>query len=297
MSDSDSDAPEAITLSQSARVARGREQALHDFAATEKRKAKEHNRVRDERLKAQAAGKKERKRPAAKRRKVEDTREGAGDSDQDDETRRLQARMERAMAEASDEDDGDSGEEDEFVDLAEDDSEEDDFGEEGSPEEGDADDLDDASSGDEDDASDDADDNLESTPSRNYLPDHIFAAAAAALPKGPQRSKPALSSESTLQTRKKRKRSARKTKDIVVGSHAVRTLPAVHRTSAKTSLSYTPAIGATTAPARINRFVSKSLALKGQKKRASQGWERKPVHLGLFKRAEGAPVTGFVRGQ
>ncbi|KZV76729.1 hypothetical protein PENSPDRAFT_730800 [Peniophora sp. CONT] len=297
MSDSESDAPEAITLSQSARAARGREQAMQELALTERREAKERNRARDERLKSQVAGKREKKRPAAKRRKVEDLDEDEAEGSEDDETRRLQARMERAMAEAGSEDDSEEGEEDEFMGIDEDALEvPDDFGGQGSSEEDGADDMEEDMDSDEDEELGEEGSNSGPTKSGNYLPDHVFAAAAAALPKGPKRSA-LVSSEADPKPQRKRKRAAKRAKDIVIGPHAVRTLPSVHRTSAKTSVSYTPAPGATTAPARINRFLSKSLALKGQRKRTGQGWERKPVNIGLFKRNEGAPVSGFVRVQ
>jgi hypothetical protein len=52
--DSESGSPEIVSLSSSASAARGHHRALRNFHAAEKRKARETNRRRDERLKAQA---------------------------------------------------------------------------------------------------------------------------------------------------------------------------------------------------------------------------------------------------
>ena len=52
--DSESDAPQAISLTNSKNAARGRQRDIEIFRAAEKSKLKERNRLRDRRLKEQA---------------------------------------------------------------------------------------------------------------------------------------------------------------------------------------------------------------------------------------------------
>jgi hypothetical protein len=306
MSDSESDAPEAVTLSHSAQYARRREQDIQAFATAERQKKRDLNRQRDERLKQQASAKKERIRGDGKGKGKEQVRVGL--DGRDEETRRLEARMARAMEDAEDEegsgvegggleefgmDDEDGGIEEEDEDSEEDGDEEEEaesgmwskivggLGEGG---------IHDDNKNDDDDGDEDGmDEDPPATSTKSaYLPDDLFASSLSHKPSRPAQH----ASKATTESRKKRKRAVRKSKDIIVGcvfdydlqgasltschsSRIVRTLPVAHKTSATTAALYTPSVGATTPPARVNKFLSRTLALNG-KPRKGKGWERKP---------------------
>ncbi|KAI0027701.1 hypothetical protein K488DRAFT_90545 [Vararia minispora EC-137] len=297
MSDLESDAPETVTLSQSARTARRREKNLEAFTAVERQKAKDKNRKRDERLKQQAAARKEKGKGSAKGkgrgRAVKDS------NSKDEETQRLEMRMARAMEEAEDEDE-DGGDGDEFVGFALDRDEGDEYGmDEGDGMDGDRDEeeiVDEEyevkESDDEGDREADEDLGAAQLAKSTYLPEDLFAPALSQKTSHSSNS----ASSPSAQPRKKQRRAVRKSKDILVGDRIVRTLAttSTHRTSATTAVSFTPSAGATTPHARINRFLNRTLALKGREHKG-QRWERKPVNLGIFKNNDGAPLTGFVR--
>ncbi|KAI0051552.1 hypothetical protein FA95DRAFT_1602576 [Auriscalpium vulgare] len=293
-SDSESDAPEAITLSQSATSARGRERAIQTFRAAEQHKTKERNRKRDQRLKEQAKGKKADAVPGKGKGKRVAADEDLDEQDdgQDEETQRLLARMARAMDEAEGESDSelDSGEEDEFAGLGDlNDGSEDDGDGIGEHEPGSEDGH--SEDGHSEDVSEDDEPPAPAAlqaprPKDKYLPDHLFEAALSKNTTSKTKADP-----SPTMPSKKRKRAQNKSKDIVLGSRTIRTLPPVHTTAV------TPAPGTTTRPARVKRFLSRALNVSGKQKPKAHAWERRAVNIALSKRSGGPPVTGFVRSQ
>lgn len=274
MSDSESDAPESLSLSQSANFARGREKSIQAYATAEKRKMKEQNRRRDQMLKERAASRKGKGSKAE--RKV------------DEEQTRLETRMARAMDEVDGEDEDDEiGEFGGMDGLSNKSSE--------GADEGRSDSDEHISENDEDgdgDKGESMDEGVVSAGKSSYLPDHLFTVALSK-PK-PSKEKP---SPALLHSKPKlRKRTrAPKNKDIILGyfylpfsklysstqhyqrTRTIHTLAPLHRTSSSSFTSYTPPSqpGATTPPARINRFLSRRLALIGEGK-SKQGWERRP---------------------
>ncbi|EIM84045.1 uncharacterized protein STEHIDRAFT_113252 [Stereum hirsutum FP-91666 SS1] len=300
MSDSESDAPQAVSLSQSKKTARKQDKEVESFRAGEKKKEKERNRQRDLWLKEQASSKtidadetiesKEGKKDKTGKRK-----KGNEAIEEDEEQKRLEARMARAMEEAG-------GEDDEEMDIGMDDGEEgDEDSDEDEDEDEDMEELDDdderededEEDGDEgeDDMEDDDDD--ASDPRSKYLPDHIFTAAFSKPLKPPSTTTPSKPpAPKASKASKKRKRVQSLSKDIVLGSRTIRTLPPP---SSHTHADiHTP--GTLAPPPRINKFLSRTLSLKGTSanKKKTQGWERRAANLGVMKRSGGAPAAGFL---
>ncbi|ETW75558.1 hypothetical protein HETIRDRAFT_423215 [Heterobasidion irregulare TC 32-1] len=305
-SDSESDAPQAITLAKSKNTARGRQRDIETFRAAEKSKLKERNRLRDRHLKERAVIRggtkgKERLVKEAGSNTHEHSEEGKWDKDHS----RLEARMARAVDEAEgeldeSEEEGESGmaEEDDEDVGSEHGIDEEDGTEEGGSES--ANDLDEDQElvpsdnnkevSSEEDAFMDSEQEYTLPPSSKYLPDHLFTSAFA-------KSSPALRTSSqtkptnTQKALKKRKRVNNKPKDVVLGTRTIRVLPSnkIHTDS------YTSIRGTVAPPVRIDRFLSRALALKGGKK--AQGWGRKPANVGVFRRDSGAPIAGFVRSR
>lgn len=234
--DSDSDAPEAVSLASAQKAARQQAGAVEAFKAAERAKVKAKRRERDERGKERARD----------RRVVE---EGEGErgfagEGEDEEARRLQERMARAMEEAGgesgSEDEEVAGSDEELLDDLDDEGEvqadeEDEDGEEASDAEleGDGEGTDDEfSEGDDDD--DDADSEASSdappiglAPSRTkpsstprHLPDALFASAfasqSAAAATTSNASRPAKRRAPAV-LRKNVKRARKGTQDVVVG--------------------------------------------------------------------------------
>jgi len=267
-SDTDSDAPEAVSLSQSKKHSKIHEAAIQQAQAAQKEKTRLRNQKRDKKLKDQAAHSK-------KKLKEKDAEEDP----------QLHARMERALREAVDEAEGT-----ESNDSDDDDETFPDFEAASSPVSGDEDD---------DDNGDEMDAEPTSTqppspaqPKRNpkHLPDYLFTSAFAAqaekaksLSKSSSKRK-ATDDEDLTQTSQKRKR-ARSTavpKDVLIGSRAIRTL----------SQNSHPSGAGTLPSAKVKKFLNRTLALKGGKPR-NRGWERKPVNIGVMKRD--GPAASFVR--
>jgi hypothetical protein len=184
----DDDAPEAVSLTQAKRTAKGRDGEVRAFAERERTKRKERNRARDGRLKARVHD------------AVVDGGDGSAPVQRDDE--------------ATDEDlgtDGNKGGLDldaagRDLDADDDVSGDDDSGEDNEDmEAGDLDeDMESDSDGDGDDVSD---------PSSMHLPDHLFAALSRPAPAPtPAPSKRAPSSEP-----RPRKRRSTRPKDVIVG--------------------------------------------------------------------------------
>ncbi|KAI0288295.1 hypothetical protein BC826DRAFT_1107797 [Russula brevipes] len=304
--DSESSLPETVSLSTSASAAKGHDRALRNFHAAEKRKIREKNRRHDERLKVQANMRRHATATTGKGRLyVENHEVGADDPDGGSDThQRLHSRMTRAMGDAEEEteevDSGStSGEEWGGIKAA---NEEDyqvsadvivgmltDEGEEEKKEETRNGNLDSSEVGGDDD--DDGPSTLRPlSPPSKYLPDHLFIAAFSKSKLG-NLLRP---SRTTPKTRSSGKRHSvrTRTKDVVVGTHAVRTL------LSSPASSHLQSLGTALPPARIDKFLANTLRFNENGKKTSTlaaRWERRPSHLGVMKRTTGAPVTGFAR--
>ncbi|KAJ7615892.1 hypothetical protein FB45DRAFT_934863 [Roridomyces roridus] len=270
-SESDNDAPQAVTLTQAKQAVKTQDEARERVARSIKDKTKERNRARDRALK-------ERKgtrvvREAHDEVEAEEESGSEGDDEEDSEMGEgdldAEARMERAMREAAEEDSDDDShmadpEDDEDVDMP-----------------GEAD------SGEED-SDDDDQDGLASNP--NHLPDHLFSSAAF-----PSPSKSKTKATKAAPKPKKRKRSAR-AKELVVGSRTIRVDP--------TSFSGAPLTpGGILPSAKIRKFTNRALALTapGAAAAKAKGWQRLPANIGVLRprhRSDTAygPAAGFVRG-
>ncbi|KAG6809953.1 hypothetical protein H0H93_015373, partial [Arthromyces matolae] len=228
-SSSEDEAPEAVSLAQSKRNVQKSEDALQRARAAEKEKKKEKNRAKDRRLKEQAEGSKRRRE------------EVGGDAE-------LQARMERAMQDAANEmdDDHEDGGDSEF--------EEDDHEEFKGI---DVDSLSEEYSGQGSDSNSDSEDEAEGqseTPENpNHLPDHLFASAFASTT-AKAASKRKAQEDSSIRKKKSRKRvrSNKTPKDVVIGSRTIRTLA-----------SGPVAVASTLPSAKVKKFIDRSLSLKG----------------------------------
>ncbi|KAH9055130.1 hypothetical protein EDB83DRAFT_2521340 [Lactarius deliciosus] len=291
-SDSESGRPESLSLSASASTAKGHDRALRILYAAQKRRIRETNKRRDEILKAQAGWRRrsmiapgENGERDLEHHEVEvDDIEGGSDMDA-----RLLRRMTRAMGEAEEETEqvsgSESGEEWRSIKSADPESFQSHPADEDMP----------ISSGDTgaldtegDSVSSDDPGAVQSTASK-YLPDHLFAAALE--PRTNVR--PSRTTPKARSTTKKRRPPHSRAKDVVVGTRTLRTLSS----PASTPL---PAPGATVAPPRIKKFLANALALQGAGKRNSKHslrWERRPSHLGVLKRTNGAPITAFARAR
>ncbi|KAH9003288.1 hypothetical protein EDB86DRAFT_2826470 [Lactarius hatsudake] len=291
-SDSDSGQPESLSLSASASTAKGHDRALRILYAAQKRRIRETNKRRDEILKAQA-GRRRRSMIAPgengerdlEHHEVEvDDIEGGSDMDA-----RLLRRMTRAMGEAEEETEqasgSESGEEWRGIKSADPENFQSHPADEDMP----------ISSGDTgalDTEGDSDDPGAEQSTARKYLPDHLFAAALEK--SGPRNNvRPSRTTPEARSTTKRRRPPHSRAKDVVVGTRTLRTLSS----PASTPL---PAPGTTVAPPRIKKFLANALALQGSGKRNSKlslRWERRPSHLGVLKRTNGAPIMAFARAR
>ncbi|KAF5347621.1 hypothetical protein D9756_010665 [Leucocoprinus leucothites] len=286
-SDSDSDAPEALTLSLSKQTVQKENAEISKAKALVREKTKLKNRQKDQKLKERAAKNKK----------------GKGTDDDVDVVRRqatddVETRMLRAMQDAEGEASGDDEDED-FTEFEEGssfddvDMDEDDVGVE-SDESEHTDDEEMGSHGEQDSEVDseyddeDMDSNTKpaSTPESllpkkpsNYLPDEIFKAAFS-------QTQPLQSHSKKPQKEQKRKRTSSAPKDVIIGSKVIRTLASTTRPMS--SRSAVPS-------AKINNFLDRSLALKGQKSARGKGWERRPANIGILRR--NGPAAHFVRNR
>ncbi|TDL20583.1 hypothetical protein BD410DRAFT_829631 [Rickenella mellea] len=309
--DEEDESPETVSLSQSRATAKGKEIALNNAATREKQKRKESNRLRDLKLKQRA------EETRGSTSKTIQLRSGSADSSDGEKQAKkgkersgnratemsVEDRMERAMREAMEEDGtdadsgADSGGDDEDMEFGQDNSEQSGFSDD--EEEGGA--LG-SSTGDSEgeDNEDEGTRDLKGSHSRNipqwkkaaqeeYLPDHIFAAAAATAP-----SRQTKSSDKTpagklkpSEKQKKKRRRRQGGKDLIIGAKTIRTLPQP-RIAAPIL-----AAASTVPPRRVTKFVKRSLGLtKGDAKR--KGWERRPVNIGSMRSSAGPPAH-FVR--
>ncbi|KAF7791166.1 hypothetical protein EIP86_002177 [Pleurotus ostreatoroseus] len=287
---SDDEAPEALSFSSSRQAAKAQDEALQQFHATEKQKLKDRRRERDRVLKdrkAQAKGKgkasedggKSMSKGKGKRKDVE-AEESANEEDLGAESAgetsdhaELEARMARAMKDAEAEDDeGDDGDEDE--DAIEDESEHESESERSSADQNE----DMTSSEDDSDLENDDEESLERpskkpkvTRNLDYLPDHLFSsalseAASLSTTSAKVKSKPAIATAKP----RKRKRVARSSKDLVVGTRTIRTLSTQSQSVAP------PAKKTLAPPPAVTKFVGRTLNLRNKDSTArTKGWERR----------------------
>ena len=239
-SESDADAPAVLSLADTAQSARRTDHTLQATFEAARATTRARNRLRDERLKAQAAarglgrGGEGYSRTQKGKGRKEEGEEGAGS---EEESQRLRARMARAMEEADLESNEDSGDE-EFVGArlamdGEGGSEEDESAGESANRDEDEDGGDDKGSdevsgdegkrmdynvGESNEQDDDEDeDTLMGTaldPHSKYLPDEFFTAAATSLSSKPSSLPKRLALSKKVQQAKKNRR---RTKDIIVG--------------------------------------------------------------------------------
>lgn len=256
-SDSDSEAPETVSLKTAKQSSKEQSRREADHAKELARLKREKNQARDARIKAekQAAAslksKTKQKAPVVSKSSQEDE-----DAD-DEEQRRLLERMNRAMKEAeedSDEtvdEDSEEGQLHDDVEMVTDESE-----------------LSEEESGSEE----------QDAANPDYLPDHYFTEAVTSL-SAPRVSKTSSKKAEGL----KRKRKHRKNKEEhVVGSRTIRTIQSATPAAAR---------GRTAPSARTSKFLQKQL--KGDAK--IKGWERKSVIFSSMVSRSG-PARRFVRG-
>ncbi|KAI1792326.1 hypothetical protein LXA43DRAFT_1007632 [Ganoderma leucocontextum] len=298
---SDDEAPEAVSFGTSKKTAKGEQDAVKQHHAAQKQKRKEKNRAIDLALKDRSTNTKgkgkavgvgsgkqskeaEATMPDEEDSSVDDAEEGKSGGPSREE---LEERMARAMREAE----GESGseEDDEEFEGLEDDVEMD-----GEDEEmGDEDEEMGSADEDEDDDGEEEDQDgpltKPSSTSRkgDYLPDHLFKSALSHIGK-----KIVFDDDAPLLSPKdspprKRKRTKRTSKDILLGSRTIRTL------SKPTAVAPAAAKGLAP-PRRVDKFVKTSLNLKGDAAKAkAKGWNRQPANLGVMKRH--GPAAHFVR--
>ncbi|KAI0916520.1 hypothetical protein AcV5_002988 [Taiwanofungus camphoratus] len=326
VNESDDDAPEVFSFGSSRKAAQGEQDSLQQFRLAEKSKQKQKNRERDRVLKERAEQAKARAKTKGKAKEVENRRvtRAAEDDESEGKPQRnggrddLEARMERAMREAAEESDSDSGMEGPGSRQGSpaDDSETGDGDgtrEENSEGARDEDVMSEVNE-DEDDAEEGLSDNGEeesSPPSRfsashNYLPDHVFESAFSTM-SGPSLSSRRSPPTATLKsTPKKRKRVKRSSKDMIIG-YVPSTCPRRHsrwfstynssrtiRTLSTTTHATSLASSRTMPPALVNKFLKRSLNVKGDAAKSKiKGWERRPANLGIMKRS--GPAASFVR--
>jgi len=257
------DAPEVITLAQSKKDIQKLDAELKKAEIAARKSKKSQNREMDRKLKERA-----------------DMNRG-GKQMKGDEVGGMEARMYRAMQEAQEEmdeegesgsvgdsekDDGDKEEEQEDDSSLKDDQ--------GSKEEG-------------------VEEEAEVLPpnpltkktlNANHLPDKLFTAAFASKASTSKRKAPDDEEDNPpKQTSKKPKRPHTR-RDLIVGSRAIRMLPTPGQP-------ITPSVAPSS---KINKFLNRSLALKGGRQQ-SKTWERRTANIGVFRRD--GPASNFVRNR
>ena len=230
--DSESDAPQAISLTNSKNAARGRQRDIEIFRAAEKSKLKERNRLRDRRLKEQAVI---RGRTKGEERFIGEAGINAPEHSKEDEQGKDQSRLEERMARAMDEAEGESDESEEEGESGMVEEDDEDVGsehgideEDGTEEDGgeSADDMDEDQElapsdnneevSSEEDAIMDSEQEQSLPPSSKYLPDHLFTSAFAKLSPA-HRTYSQTKPTNTQKALKKQKRVNNKPKDVILG--------------------------------------------------------------------------------
>ncbi|OSX62280.1 hypothetical protein POSPLADRAFT_1066114 [Postia placenta MAD-698-R-SB12] len=305
---SDDEAPETFTFNSSKQVAKGAQDTLEEYQAAEKSKRKQKNREKDRVLKERAE---QAKQNAARKGKgraplLAAGRAGSDEAEDEEEGRaddELEVRMRRAMREAEEESDVGEGSSFEGLDGSGSESEE------GGLEEDEDEDASASSHFDSEDGEEAASDQDEQVQegssseeetdnaasiltnalaSKNHLPDHLFKSAFSKVQSVPSSSKRKfdVSADAPRLPSKKRRHQP---KDLLVGSRTIRTLanpsPAVPSVAPRALMP----------PARVNKFLKRSLNVKGSIADCrTKGWDRKSANVGVMKRS--GPAASFVRG-
>ncbi|KAJ3904160.1 hypothetical protein F5879DRAFT_96081 [Lentinula edodes] len=328
-SSDDDEAPETLTLTESKGAFRKRNAEIREVEEARKKMRKDKRRERERILKERKQQREREELKAVKSRRVSDNAEeeeddgGEGDEEEDGEND-VEKRMLRAMQQAEEEEEEeesgnevDSVEEGESVDE---DVDEDDIDAE-TREDVDEDEEDkemvvneDDDGGHEDEHEEGSDAEMfsvDSSPPRskskstlnakssmpklktNHLPDYLFASAFSS---GSQKNQSknnnlsftGLSTTKKLQEKKtrRRKRSGGIARDHIIGSRLFRTLPKPD-TAPRASAAMVPS-------SKVNKFLDRSLSLKGDKKAKMRGWERRAANIGSLRRQ--GPAAHFVRG-
>ncbi|KAK7444795.1 hypothetical protein VKT23_015112 [Stygiomarasmius scandens] len=262
-SDSENEAPELVSLSESKKTAKKQHEnvrkAVEEQETAVKKARKDRNREVDRRMKERA------------QKRKSDFQPGEEEEDAETTNNDVEARMLRAMQQAEAESGSELGElddEEEGSVVSEEDEEDDIEEDEGSQ--------------DEDDEDEEIEDHEDDLTKSNHLPDHIFASAFSQPLKDvkiKKLSKPV----------KKRKKFRKGPKDAIVGSRAIRTLSDPNNALPKSTSRIRPS-------AKVNKFLNRSLGLKaGQEKLKTRGWERRAVNLGSLRRQVQGPAAHFVR--
>ncbi|KAG1891401.1 hypothetical protein F4604DRAFT_1706014 [Suillus subluteus] len=301
---SDDDAPEAVSHSISKRNAKLEKKTLRDFEAEENARKKAHNRERDRKLKERAVVTRLGKlsdnavRKGKQKAPREFNVESDGSSGQEDEVlgdNTLEVRMRRAMEDAATEmDDGDDengdGEPENLTDGGSGNSGIDEEMAEFDTESGLEEDEEMTSGSDDESGDEDRPPLTKSSAKGKYLEDTLFTSAFASQSAHAMADTTATKSLQKVQpSRKRQRRPLARARDLLVGTHTIRTLP--------DSLASKVHSTAHTIPSqKIRKFINQSLAIKGRvasAKAKARGWERRPANIGVMKWT-GAP-SGFVR--
>ncbi|KAJ3860967.1 hypothetical protein EV359DRAFT_84800 [Lentinula novae-zelandiae] len=315
-SSDDDEAPETLTLTESKGAFRKRNAEIREVEEARKKMRKDKRRERERILKERKQQREREELKAVTSRRVSDDAEeeeddgGEGDEEEDG-ANDVEKRMLRAMQQAEEEEEEEESE-NEVDNVEEGESVDEDVDEDEEDKEMEVDENDDDGHEDEDEEGSDAEMfSVDSSPPRskskstlnakssmpklktNHLPDHLFASAFSSgsqknQSKNNNLSLSGLSTTKKLQEKKtrRRKRSGGIARDHIVGSRLFRTLPKPD-TAPRASADMIPS-------SKVNKFLDRSLSLKGDKKARMRGWERRAANIGSLRRQ--GPAAHFVRG-
>ncbi|KAH9896457.1 hypothetical protein C8Q73DRAFT_744524 [Cubamyces lactineus] len=331
-SSSDDEAPEAFSFGSSRKAAKGEQEVVRQFHASQKLKQKEKNRAIDRKLKERAAevkGKGKVKEVSASHWEKATRGKGSAQQDSEDEEgseageedsgrNALEERMARAMREAEEEDsdiddegsafEGFSGEEaaTEDQDLEDDEDEDGEMSEVEEGEDSEEEDKEDEGESDEeededekmayeDESEEDVEPPSSSKPSaknRNYLPDHLFKSALSKA--ATQNTKIKFDEEGSAPSRTPAS-PPRKRRRAKRAEKDIVLGSRTIRTLPRPSNAISPAAAkGLPPPRRVEKFVKYSLNLKADlNKSKTKGWTRRAANLGVMKRT--GPAANFVR--
>ncbi|KAL5521168.1 hypothetical protein ACEPAG_9090 [Sanghuangporus baumii] len=291
ISDNEDIAPEIVTLSDSKRHAKRLNEVQQTAESDVKRRRKERNRRRDENLKRRA----QETRGDDKKRNERRLQREKTNENEDEETRVLEARMQRAMQEAVAEE-GDEKEswgdfkDQEDIEVGVATGSDSDSSDHPSEENGLA--SDESMCGVEEEGMGEGPSDAEPSndPELDYLPDHLFSEALSKKA-ATQSKKDSSLNEQSLKTKSNQKRKPakkRKTKEVVLGSKTIRTIsPNFSRVSLAAS--------GTLPPGKIKRFYESHLNLRSNHASSKRGssWDRKAASIGVLRSR--SPAAHFVR--
>jgi len=124
----------------------------------------------------------------------------------------------------------------------------------------------------------------------DYLPDHLFEAALSQRPP-PVPVQPIRPAAQKPTLKKKKRKTGATSKDLIVGSKTIRTLPT------KPTSTLTAAVSRTRPSSGANKFLKRTLALKaaGAEKAKRNGWERRAANVGSMRSRSNLPAVHFAR--